>query len=391
MAQGAIMSAAQQLITIDDISADNAPVIYVAGGLKQFLEHATAQATGEVPDLTTRKGRERIASLAAQVSKSKAAVEKPGRDYLKRLKEMPKIVETELREFVTKMDALRDATRQPLTDWETANDARIDAHNDRLEWLRGLPLNLTGATSAHVQGLIEQAEAVAIDDKWEEFKAEAAGVKDLTINALRAILVELQRYEAEQAELARLRAESEARAEQDRIRLAQEAAVELERQRVALEQQAERDAAAAREQALIDQAAAQQRAAEQAARDAEQAAANQALQLQLAAEQAERLKVQAEADRVAAIQRGEQERIAAEQRQAAAVERARLEEIARQEQAAAQAAREAAAREADKAHKGAIYKAAKEAFMDNNMTEECARLAVKLIASGMIPNIKITY
>lgn len=101
--------------------------------------------------------------------------------------------------------------------------------------------------------------------------------------------------------------------------------------------------------------------------------------------------MRAEADRVAGIQQAERERVAAEQRQAAAVERARLAEIARQEAEAAEQRRLAEAREADKAHKGAIYKAAKEAFMDNNMTEDCARLAVKLIASGMIPNIKITY
>lgn len=32
------MSAQQQVITIDDISADNAPTIYVAGGLGQFFD-----------------------------------------------------------------------------------------------------------------------------------------------------------------------------------------------------------------------------------------------------------------------------------------------------------------------------------------------------------------
>ncbi|MCA4965931.1 hypothetical protein HYI44_28925, partial [Pseudomonas sp. Y24-6] len=151
------------------------------------------------------------------------------------------------------------------------------------------------------------------------------------------------------------------------------------------------DAAARREQALIDQAAQAQRDADQKIRDAEAAAANQALQLQLAAEKAERQKVQAEADRVAAIQSAERERIASEQRQAAAVEQARLAEVARANAAADEINRQAAAREADKAHKGAIYKAAKEAFIANGMSEECARLAVKVIASGFIPAISITY
>ena len=73
------MSAEQKLITIDDISEENAPTIFVTGGLSRFLQAVKDEVCAEVPDLTTRKGRERIASLSATVSKRKAAVEKPGR------------------------------------------------------------------------------------------------------------------------------------------------------------------------------------------------------------------------------------------------------------------------------------------------------------------------
>lgn len=367
------MSASQQLVSIDDINESNAPAIYVLGGLKPFLEHAKAEVSGEVPDLTTRKGRERIASLAAKVSKSKTAVEKPGRDYLRRLKEMPKVVEAELREFVTEMDALRDQVRQPLTEWQAAEDARVDRHNDRLTWLRELPLNLSGVTSGHVQGLIDQAEAVAIDDKWEEFKAEAAGTKDLAIKALRAIFAELLRYEAEQEELARHRAEAEARAQREREEQIARQAEERVRREAEAAAQAEREAAIRREA------------------DAKAAAERRELELKLQAEQAERAAAQAEANRIAAEQRAEQERVAAEQRQAQAVERARQAELDRQAAATAFELQQAQAREADKAHKGAIYKAAKEAFMQNGMTEDCARLAVKLIATNLIPAISIQY
>jgi hypothetical protein len=367
------MSATQQLVSIDDINESNAPAIYVLGGLKPFLDHAKAEVSGEVPDLTTRKGRERIASLAAKVSKSKTAVEKPGRDYLRRLKEMPKVVEAELREFVTEMDALRDQVRQPLTEWQAAEDARVDRHNDRMEWLRGLPLNLAGRTSAHVEGLIAEAEGVEIGEQWEEFEAEAARTKDLAVKALRAVLAELQRYEAEQAELARLRAEAEARAQQEREAQIARDAEERVRREAEAAAQAEREAAIRREA------------------DAKAAAERRELELRLQAEQAERTAAQAEANRIAAEQRAEQERIAAEQRQAQAVERARQDELDRQAAAVAFELQQAQAREADKAHKGAIYKAAKEAFMQNGMTEDCARLAVKLIASNFIPAVKIEY
>ena len=385
------MSAKQQVITIDDISADNAPTIYVTGGLGQFFEAVQAEVTGEVPDLNSRKGRERIASLAAKVSKSKAAVEKPGRDYLKRLKEMPKVVEAELREFVTKMDNLRDATRQPLTEWEETEQARKDKHVDGIQAMKDF-LIFEGAPSADQVGhIMAILELVAVNDTWEEFLPEAAQVKDETLAKLRNLLAERTQYEAEQAELIRLRAEAEAQAQRDRDAAIAQAAAEQARFQAEQRAQAERDAAARREQELLDQAAATQRAAAQAALDAEAAAERQRLQLELQAEQARTAAAQAEASRVAAEQRAEQERVAAEQRQAQAVEQARQNELARQAAAAAFELEQAQAREADEAHRRAINRAALDAFIAGGMPEECAKQAVKLIAQRKIPAVTISY
>lgn len=356
------MSEKKLAVKIEEISEANAPALYVAGGLQQFIDLVKGEVEGEVPDLKTRKGRERIASLAAKVSKSKTAVEKPGRDYLRRLKEMPKVIEAELRDFVTKMDALRDETRRPLTEWEAAEDARIDRHNDRLNWLKTLTDDLGELSSLHIKGLISEAEGMQLGAHWEEFEAEAANAKDKVLSTLRAALQKREQFEAEQAELARLRREADERAEADRIRLAQEQAVEAERQRMAQEQQAERDAAARREQELIDQAAAQQRAIEQA-----------------------------EANRIAAEQRAEQERQDAERRAEEAAERARQDERRRADAAAAEILRQQEARERDKNHRASINRAALEAFVAGGMTEECAKQAITLIAQRKIPNIAISY
>ncbi|RZI91640.1 MAG: hypothetical protein EOP15_00100 [Pseudomonas sp.] len=374
------MSEQQQLITVDDISEENAPAIYVLGGLKPFLEHTRSQVCGEVPDLTTRKGRERIASLAAEVSRSKKAVENPGRDYLRRLKEMPKVVEAELREFVTEMDKLRDEVRRPLNDWQAAEDARVDRHNSAIAHLKLNAQDLDGITAEDLADRIAKVEGVALGEQWQEFEAEAARAKDDSLKVLRTALAARQQYEAEHAELARLRREAEEHAEQERIRLAQEVAVEAERQRAAQAQQAERDAAAKREQDLKDQAAAQEREAE-----------SQRLQLKLQAEQAERQAAQAEANRIAAEQRMEQERQAAARRQEEAAEQARQEERRRADAAAAEIVRQQEAREADKAHKAKINRAALEAFIAGGMPEACAKQAVTLIAQRKIPNIAISY
>lgn len=385
------MSAQQQVIKIDDISEENAPAIYVAGGLGQFFDAVAAEVAAEVPDLTTRKGRERIASLAAKVSKSKTAVEKPGRDYLKRLKEMPKVVEAELREFVNKMDALRDATRQPLTDWEQAEIARTDAHVDAIQQIKDLVVFEAAPTSAHLTNIIADLELLEIGDSWEEFLAEAAQVKDQTLIKLRTLHSERARYEVEQAELIRLRAEAEAQAQRDRDAQIAREAEERARREAEQRAQAEREAAARREQELLDQAAAAQRAAEQAAREAEAQAERQRLQLEQQAEQARLAAEQAEANRIAAEQRAEQERQAAAKRAEQAAEQARADERRRADAAAAEILCQQQAREADLEHKKQINRAALEAFIEGGMTEECAKQAITLIAQRKIPAISISY
>lgn len=374
------MSAEQQLIAIDHISDETAPSVYVQNGLKPFIQMIKDEVCGEVPDISTRKGRERIASLAATVSKRKAAIEKPGRDYLRKIKELPKVIEAELREFVKEADALRDQVRQPLNDWQAAEDARIDQHNSAIAHLKLNAESLDGITAEDLADRIQMVEAIDLGTKWEEFEAEAARAKDDSLKVLRAALVARQQYESEQAELARLRREAEERAEQDRIRLAQEAAVEQERQRVAQDQQAERDAAAKREQDLKDQAAAQEREAE-----------NQRLQLKLQAEQAECARIQAEADRAATEQRMEQERQAAARRAEEAAEQARQDERRRADVAAAEIVRQQEARERDESHRRSINRAALDAFIAGGMPESCAKQAVTLIAQRKIPNVAISY
>ena len=396
------MSAQQQVITIDDISEENAPTIFVAGGLSRFIDAVKDEVCAEVPDLTTKKGRDRIASLSATVSKRKAAVEKPGRDYLRHIKALPKVVEDELREFVIAMNILRDQVRQPLTDWEAADTARKDRHVDAIQAIEDLAVDLGLLTASELRADITTAEAVQIDKYWEEFEVEAARTKDHVLTRLRAALSAREQYEAEQAELARLRAEVEAQAQRDREAQIAREAEERARREAEQRAQAERDAAAKREAEA--KAAADRRelelkfAAEQAERAAAQAAREKIESEQRAAQQKaddelrhQQAIAQAEADRIAAEQRAEQERINSEARQAEAAERARLAEVARQNAAADEILRQAAAREADKAHKMKINRAALDAFIAGGMPEECAKQAVVLIAQRKIPAITIQY
>lgn len=356
------MTAQQQLVSVDDISEDNAPLIYVSGGLKPFIDRVREEVSGEVPDLSTKKGRDRVASLAAKVSKSKVAVEKPGREYLKRLKEMPKVVEAELREFVTSMDDLRDAVRKPLTDWEAAEEARVADFKGRIEDLKLFAVISDDLRSAGVQVQIDNLKCVDVNESWQEFEAEGHRTKAASLEALEQELVKRKAREAEQAELERLRAEQEAQAQREREAQLVREAEERARREAEQAAQAEREAVIRREA------------------EAKAMAEARELYLKQQAEAAEREKAEAE-------QRAMQAEIDAQAKaeQAAAAERQRYLDEQRE------AAKAAALREADQANRAAVNRAALDAFIAGGMPEECAKQAVILIAKKQIPNITISY
>lgn len=342
-------------------------------GLEPWLQQIRSKIDGFTPDISTRKGREAIASMAYAVARSRTALDDVGKKLVADLKEVPKKIDAERKRVRDTLEAWQEEVRRPLNEWQAAEDARVDKHNDGIEAIKALARFEEPPTAAHVSQVIADLELLALDDSWEEFLPEAAQAKDQTLIALRGLLTKRQKEEAEQAELAQLRAEAEAREQKDREeRIAREAA---ECARIEAEQkaQAEREATLRREQ------------------EAKAAAERRELELKLQAEQAERAAAQAKADQVAAEQRAEQERQAAAQRAEQAAEQARIDERRRADAAAAEILRQQEAREADTAHRAKINRAALAAFMVGGMTEECAKQAITLIALRKIPAISIQY
>ncbi|WP_312903777.1 hypothetical protein [Stutzerimonas nitrititolerans] len=337
-------------------------VFQAPSGLDPYLQQIRAEIDSFVPDVSTKKGRDAIASIAHKVARSKTALDNVGKELVAELKEIPKKIDAERKRMRDTLDAWKDEVRAPLNEWEQAEADRIARHEGLIDSMRSWANPASDLTSSELKDSIARLDEIEIGAGLEEFEAEAHRVKAASLTALQLALTKRQAYEAEQAELERLRAEAAQREQKEREeRIAREAAEQAQRE-AEQRAQAERDAAAKREA------------------DAKAAAERRELELKLAAERAER-------ERVEAQQRAEQaERDAAERAErAAAAERQRqADEQARQEA-------EAKAREADKAHKAAINRAALEAFVAGGMTEECAKQAVTLIAKRQIPNIQITY
>ena len=399
------MSAEQQLAILP--AKEVALAVFSApNGLDPYLQSVREEIdkfNASAPDVKTTKGQAAYRSIAYSLAGSKTKLDNLGKELVAELKDVPKKIDAERKRVRELLGAWQEEVRKPLTEWEAAEAAKKREIEAWVGELRLDPQIISAADSDYLKISIGAFESLVIDGEWlGDCEAEALRLKADTLVTLRSALEKREQYEAEQAELIRLRAETEAQAQRERDAQIVREAEERARREAEQRAQAERDAATKREadaKAAADRremelkfaAEQSERAAAQAARDkieSEQRAAQQKIDDEQRHKQA---MAQAEADRVAAEQRAEQERINSEARQVEAAERARLVEIARANAAADEINRQAAAREADKTHKMKINRAALDAFIAGGMPEECAKQAVILIAQRKIPAIAITY
>ncbi|MCJ9550019.1 hypothetical protein LOX74_09850 [Klebsiella quasipneumoniae] len=299
--------------------------------LDPLIEAIEKEARSLVPDVTTKKGRDAIASMAHKVARSKTYIDNAGKDLVAELKALPKQIDESRRVVRERLDALKDEVRRPLTEWE-AEQERIKAE----EAMNAL-----------------HAEALAMNKEFD--RQRAARIES---DHEMALLMN-DAFDREQAEK---------KAEAERLRIAREEEIkrlaEEKAKREAAEQaQREIDAAAAREREAI-------LAKERAEREQREAAERAEREKQAAVE-AERRKAQEEADRI---------RREAEQR-----ELARLAEEKRK-------ADEQASREADVKHRKAVGVEVVKALMANtSLTRDQAIEVLTAVKDGRIPYTGISY
>ncbi|WP_462199827.1 hypothetical protein [Klebsiella pneumoniae] len=299
--------------------------------LDPLIEAIEKEARSLVPDVTTKKGRDAIASMAHKVARSKTYIDNAGKDLVAELEALPKQIDESRRVVRERLDALKDEVRRPLTEWE-AEQERIKAEEAML--------------ALHV-------EALAMNEDFD--RQLAARIES---DHEMALLMN-DAFDREQAEK---------KAETERQRIAREEEIkrlaEEKVKREAAEQaQREIDAAAAREREAI-------LAKERAERE-QREAVEQAEREKQAAVEAERRKSQEEADRI---------RREAEQR-----EQARLAEEKRK-------ADEQARREADVKHRKAVGTEIVKALLANtSLTRDQAIEVLTAVKDGRIPHTGISY
>ena len=334
------MSEVTDLVVIEK---SNAMAIFTSKEqLDPLLEKIETEARSLVPDLTTKKGRDAIASMAHKVARSKTYIDNAGKDLVAELKALPKQIDESRRIVRERLDALKDEVRRPLTEWE-AEQERIKAEE--------------AMNAMHAEALVMNEEL----DRQRAAQIEADHEMALLMND--AFDRELAEKKAEE-ERQRIAHEEELKrqaAEKAKREAEEKAAAEL-----AAAKKREDDAIAAKAQAELLAKQAQERA-EQEAKDA----AAKAEAEKKAAIEAEQRKAQEEADRI--------------KREAEQKEAARLAEEKR-------IADEKAAREADVKHRKAVGTEIVNALTANtSISREQAIEVLKALIDGLVPRTQINY
>lgn len=351
------------LVVIDTLT----PAVFSdPGGIEAIISKLEADVRAIDTDISTPAGRAAIKSLAHKVARSKTALDDMGKALVADLKKQTGIVDADRRMVRDRLDALKEEVRKPLTDWENAEADRVASHQNAIQAIVDLAVFAAERPSAAgVSARLTELEALPARD-WQEFAKPAATARADAFSKLTVMKASAVKFEAEQAELARLRAEQVAREQKERDeRIAAEAA---EQARLAAEAKAAREA-----QEAADRAEAERRKIERERAEAVARAEKAERDKKEAAAKAERdrkaAEAKAEADRVAAVD-AERRRIAAES-------------------AAAEA--EAARRERDKQHRKKINSEALAAMTAAGLTDADGIKAITAIARGDVPHIKISY
>ena len=352
----------------DKINLPSLPDAFNEDALINAYKRIEKEAKSEVPDIETEEGRKHIKEMARKVAASKTAIDTPIRDYLRIIKAQPKVLEKNARESKQRFDDLKAEILKPLEEAQKSQD-------DVINWLNGVPAVCAdpGVTSEQIRGWIEIINGYTADLVWNELKKKFKVAHENALTTATVTFERITEQEKQAAELAELRAKQAKAEEEERNRkIAEEAAAKA---------RAEAEQKAQQERADIERRAVESRQREEAAIAAQQQAIRDA---ELEKERQDKAAEQARID-------AENERLESEKRHALAIEQAKQAEakrIADEEAAQQQAAKD---READKAHKIAINRAALVDLVAAGLSEDDAKTAIRAIGRKEVRNISIQY
>lgn len=237
-----------ELVRVDVL---NAVQVFTGGGMNAILDGIEAKVRAIPLDVSTVEGRDQIRSVAYRVVRTKTALDAEGKRLTEEWRKNTAKVNEERKKSFERLDALAEEVRKPLTDFENKEKIRVAAHEAALADMSGMMAAIGPNESvARLETYLLDLSNAHPGRNWEEFADRAKRVRHEVSVFLIGRIEARKKFDADQAELARLHAWEAAEAQRKRDeRLQAEAAekarleaerkakeaAEAERQRVAAE------------------------------------------------------------------------------------------------------------------------------------------------------------
>lgn len=331
---------------IQTVKIENAMEVFLKpNGLDPVLGKIRKEIDAFKPDISSEESRKEIASFAHRIARSKTYIDNVGKGLVDELKEKPKLIDAERKRIRETLDLWKYEVRKPLTDWENAEESRVNLLKGNLDKISSLIIQSeTELKPDQVRELISRLGQMVPDESWEEFEADGRSYHSKAKEALNRALERSLKRESEWLELESLRREKEKKAREDREReIAETAKREAE------------------EKAKVE------------AEKADQLAKLRENELRVQAEKAEREKREA-------IERAEKEKIEAVER-----EKRRIEA----EKALKEA--EEIRRQSDLNHRRKTNQTILALMVENGIPEKVAVTVITLAAQNKLGNLKVVY
>lgn len=296
----------------------------------RLIESIRVNAKSLVADVTTAKGRKALISMSATVRSSKVAIDNAGKNLVAEMKKRPALVDESRRKIRESLDELAAEIRQPVTEYEEAESARLEAIKISLLHDEALVMNDEFDKARAEKFEADHELALLMNDKFDSDKLEAERI------------AEQQRIDYEQ----RIAREAEERVKREAEEKAQRERDQAEREKLELQAAAERE--------KQERIAAEQRAEQQRIDDQKRA------------------------------EREKQQAIEAERRKSEQAEKARLAEEKRIKDEADRKAK-------DTEHRRQVNNEILSALTELGASDEFAMSLIKAMAKNLIPNVKINY
>lgn len=357
----------EQSTALSVIEIKNPALVFVAGGLDPLLSRIKEEVRKEQPnlDISTPTGRKAIASLAYKIAQTKTKLDSVGKSLTEEQRQAIDAVNAERKRVWEDLEKLQKEVRQPLTDWENAEELRVQGHEDAIRVIKGSLIFVGEPPADDIKLSMENLKSFFDLHQWEEFNVRATYEYNTAMEELVKRHAAKVKAEVDAAELARLQ-----KAEADR-------------------QQKERDEKIAAEA----KAEAEEKAAAEAKALAEKVEADKAAEAKKLADAIAKADADRRASEQAAIEAAHKAKVDAQK----SAEKAAEDE--RKKAAEAKAAEEAATkkREADLSHKKKInnealadIKKAVEKTQDLTGADPYQEI-IKAIAKGEVRHVSIKY